>query len=172
MAEAKEWRKIEAFSQSSTSTSPSRQQDSKSRQHGSKSAGSSAKWECHQCGQRGDIARNCMAPPPVASGGEQGHYSAARQQRPPHNGNNRGNRGAGGGGDLPRVAGLRGPLLLCSSTRLRKTIPGPPDRGRVERLHNGLCRWTRVPPLLQRRCRRRRCRQQPRRARCLPLHRG
>ena len=43
VAEAKEWRKIEAFSQSSTSTPPSRQQDSKSRQHGSKSAGSSAK---------------------------------------------------------------------------------------------------------------------------------
>ena len=92
VAEAKEWRKIEAFSQSSTSTSPSRQQDSKSRQRGSKSAGSSAKWEYHRCGQRGHIARNCMVPPPVASGGEQGHSSAARQQRPPHKGNNRGHR--------------------------------------------------------------------------------
>ena len=69
-----------------------------SRQHGSKSAGSSAKWECHRCGQRGHIARNCMAPSPVASGGEQGHSSAARQQRPPHKGNNRGPRGAGRGG--------------------------------------------------------------------------
>ena len=68
VAEAKEWRKIEAFSQSSTSTPPSRQQDSKSRQHGSKSAGSSARWECHRCGQRGHIARNCMVPFPVASG--------------------------------------------------------------------------------------------------------
>ena len=53
------------------------------------------------------------------------------------------------GGDLPRVADLRAPLLLRSSTR--RTIPGPPDRGRVERLPNGLCRWTRVPPLLRRR---------------------
>ena len=44
------------------------------------------------------------------------------------------------GGHLPRVAVLRGPLLLSSSTRLRRTILGPPDRGRVERLHNGLCR--------------------------------
>ena len=34
------------------------------------------------------------------------------------------------GGDLSRVADLRGPLLLSSSTRLRRTIPGPPDRGR------------------------------------------
>ena len=50
--------KIEAFSQSSTSTPPSRQQDSNSRQHGSKSAGSSAKWERHRCGQRGHLARN------------------------------------------------------------------------------------------------------------------
>ena len=41
VAEAKEKRKIEAFSQSSTSTPPSRQ-------HGSKSAGSSAKWECYR----------------------------------------------------------------------------------------------------------------------------
>ena len=171
VAEAKEWRKIEDFSQSSTSTPHSRQQDSKFHQHGSKSAGSSVKWECHRCGQRGHIAGNCMTPSPVASGGEQGHSSAARQQRPPHKGNNRGHRGAGGG-DLPRVEDLRGPLLLSSSTRLRRTIPGPPDRGRVERLHNGLCRWTRVPPLLRRRWRRRRCRQQQRRARCLPLHRG
>ena len=76
------------------------------------------------------------------------------------------------GGDLLRVADLRGPLLFSSSTSLRRTIPGPPDRGRVERLHNGLCRWTRVPPLLRRRWWRRRCRQQQRRARCLPLHRG
>ena len=67
------------------------------------------------------------------------------------------------GGDLPRVADLRGPLLLSSSTR--RIISGPPDRGRVERLHNGLCR---VPPLLRRRWRR----QQQRRAQCLPLHRG
>ena len=42
------------------------------------------------------------------------------------------------GGDLPRVADLRGPLLLSSSIRIQTTIPGPPDRGRVERLHNGL----------------------------------
>ena len=74
------------------------------------------------------------------------------------------------GGDLPRVADLRGSRLLSSSTR--RTIPGPPDRGRLERLHNELYRWTRVPPLLRRRWRRRRCRQQQRRARCLPLHRG
>ena len=74
------------------------------------------------------------------------------------------------GGDLPRVVDLRGPLLPSSS--IRRTIPGPPDRRRVERLHNGLYRWTRVPPLLRRRWRRRRCRQQHRRARCLPLHRG
>ena len=73
------------------------------------------------------------------------------------------------GGDLPR-ADLRGPRLLSGSTR--RTIPGPPDRGRVERLHNGLCRWTRVSPLFRRRWLRRRCRQQQRRARCLPLHRG
>ena len=91
VVEAEEWRKIEAFSQSSTSTPHSRQ-------HGSKSAGSSAKWECYRCGQRGHIARNCMAPSPVASVGEQGQSSAARQQRPPHKGNNRGHRGAGGGG--------------------------------------------------------------------------
>ena len=32
------------------------------------------------------------------------------------------------GGDLPRVADLRGPLLLSSSPRLRRTIPDPPDR--------------------------------------------
>ena len=74
------------------------------------------------------------------------------------------------GGDLPRVADLCGPRLLSSSTR--RTIPRPPDRGRVERLHNGLCRWTPVPPLLRRRCRRRRSRQQQRRAQCLPLHWG
>ena len=97
VAEAKEWRKIEAFSQYSTSLPPSRQQDSNSRQHGSKSAGSSAKWECHRCGPRGHSARNCMAPSPVASGGEQGQSSAACQQHPPHKGNNRGHRGAGGG---------------------------------------------------------------------------
>ena len=59
--------------------------------------GSSAKWECYRCGQRG-IAGNCMAPFPVASGGEQGHSSAARQQRAPHKGINRGHRGAGRGG--------------------------------------------------------------------------
>ena len=35
VAEAKEWRMIEAFSQSCTSTPPSRQKDSTSRQHGS-----------------------------------------------------------------------------------------------------------------------------------------
>ena len=40
------------------------------------------------------------------------------------------------GGDLPRVADLHGPLLPST----RRTIPGPPDRGRVERLHNGLYR--------------------------------
>ena len=131
--------------------------------------GSSAKWERYRCGQRGHIARTGMAPSPVASGGEQGHSSAARQQRPPKKGNNRGHRGAERG-DLPRVVDLRGPLLPSSS--IRRTIPGPLDRGRVERLHNGLCRWTRVPPLLRRRWRRRRCRQQQRRARCLPLHRG
>ena len=55
------------------------------------------------------------------------------------------------GGDLPRVVDLRGPLLPSSS--IRRTIPGPPDRGRVERLHNGLCKWTRVPPRLRRRWR-------------------
>ena len=71
VAEAKEWLKIEAFSQSSTSTLPSHQ-------HGSKSAGSSAKWECLRCGQRGHIGRNGMAPSPVASGGEQEPSSAAR----------------------------------------------------------------------------------------------
>ena len=75
------------------------------------------------------------------------------------------------GGDIPRVADLRGPLLLSSSTRLRRTIPGPPDQGRVERLHNRLCRWTRVSTLLRRWRRRRRCRQQQRRERCLLLHR-
>ena len=75
-----------------------RQQQRRARQLGSKSAGSSAKWECYRCGQRGHIARNCMAPYPVASGGEQGHSSSARQQRPPHKGNNRGHRGAGRGG--------------------------------------------------------------------------
>ena len=74
------------------------QQQRRARQHGSKSAGSSAKWECYRCGQRGHIARNCMAPFPVASGGEQGHSSAARQQRAPHKGINRGHRGAGRGG--------------------------------------------------------------------------
>ena len=87
VVEANERRKIEALSQSSTSTPPSRQ-------HGSKSAGSSATWACYQCGQRGHIARTCVAPSPVASGGQQGHSSAARQQRPPHKGNNRGHRGA------------------------------------------------------------------------------
>ena len=76
------------------------------------------------------------------------------------------------GGDLPRVSDLRGPRLLSSITRLQRTIPGLPDRGRVERLHNGLCRLTRVPPLFRRRWRRRGCRQQQRRVRCLPLHRG
>ena len=134
--------------------------------------GSKSVWqECHRCCQRGHIARNCMAPSPVAAGREQGQSSAARQQRPPRKGNNRGHRGAGRG-DLPRVADLRGPLLLSSSTRLLRTIPGPPDRGRVERRHNELCRWTRVLPLLRRRWRRRRCRQQQCRARCLPLRRG
>ena len=75
-----------------------RQQKCLARQHGSKSAGSSVKWECHRCGQRGHIARNCMAPSPVASVGEQWNSSAAHQQRPPHDSNNRGHRGAGGGG--------------------------------------------------------------------------
>ena len=75
-----------------------RQQQRRARQRGSKSAGSSLKWECYRCGQRGHIARNCMALYPVASGGEQGHSSSARQQRPPHKGNNRGHRGAGRGG--------------------------------------------------------------------------
>ena len=42
--EAKEWRKMEAFSQSSTSTP-------RSRRSGSKSAGSSTKSECYRCGQ-------------------------------------------------------------------------------------------------------------------------
>ena len=91
VAEAKEWRKIEAFSQSSTSTP-------QSRRSGSKSGGSSAKSECFRCGQSGHIARHCRAPSPVASGGEQGQSSAARQQRSPHKGKNRGNRGAGKGG--------------------------------------------------------------------------
>ena len=44
--EAKEWRKIEAFSQSSTSTP-------QSRRSGSKSGGSSARSECFRCGQSG-----------------------------------------------------------------------------------------------------------------------
>ena len=35
------------------------------------------------------------------------------------------------GEDLPRGADLCSPLLVSSSTRLRRTIPGPPDRGRV-----------------------------------------
>ena len=79
------------------------QNQSRARQHGSKSAGSSAKWECHRCGQQGHIARNCMAPSPLASGGEQGHSSAARQQRPPHKGNNRGHRGVGRGLSLIHI---------------------------------------------------------------------
>ena len=49
----------------------------------------------HRCGQRGHIARNCMAPSPVASGGEQEQSSAARQQRPSHKVKNRCHRGAG-----------------------------------------------------------------------------
>ena len=50
----------------------------------------------------------------------------------------------------------------------------PEEQSRVLRIGVGWSgsttdyRWTRVPPLL----RRRRCRQQQRRARCLPLHRG
>ena len=44
VAEAKEWRKIEAFSQSSTSTP-------QSRRSGSKSGGSSTRSECFRCGQ-------------------------------------------------------------------------------------------------------------------------
>ena len=171
VAEANEWRMIDASSQSCISTPPSRQQESKSFQHGSKSARSSAKWMYRRCGQRGHIARNCMAPSPVASSGEQGHSSAARQQRPQNKRHNRGHRGAGGGGS-PESSGSRGPRLLSISTRILRTIPRPPDRGRVERLHNELCRWTRVPPLFRRQWRRRRCRQQQRRARCLPLHRG
>ena len=165
LAEAKERRNIEAFSQFSPSTPRSRQQDSKSRQHGSKSAGSWAKWECHRCGQRGYIVRNCMAPSPVASGGVRGNSSAAHQQRPPNNGNNRGHRGAGGGGSSEGIESSRS----TSGQQHHHTSKnnGSSDRGRVERLHNGLCRSTRVPPLL----RRRRCRQQQRRTRCLLLHR-
>ena len=71
-----------------------RQQQLRARQHSSKSAGSSAKRECYRCGQRGHIARNCMAPSPLASGGEQGHSSAARQQRLPHKGKNQRHRAA------------------------------------------------------------------------------
>ena len=115
------------------------------------------------------FSRNCMAPFPVASGGEQGQSSAARQQRPPKKGNNRGHRGAGRGGSSEGSGSSRSTFANSS---IRRTIPGPPDRGRVERLHNELCRWTRVPPLFRRQWRRRRCRQQQRRARCLPLHRG
>ena len=44
------------------------------------------------------------------------------------------------GGDLPRVVDLRDPLLPSSS--IRRTIPGPPVRGRVERLHNGPVSYT------------------------------
>ena len=68
VAEAEEWRKIEAFSQSSTSTP-------QSRRSGSKSTGSSAKWECYRCGQSGHIARYCRAPSPVASCGEPVSYT-------------------------------------------------------------------------------------------------
>ena len=42
----------------------------------------------------------------------------------------------------------------------------------VETQTSNMCRWTRVPPLLRRRWRRRRYRQRQRRAWCLPLHRG
>ena len=167
VAEAKKWRKIEAIIQSSTSTPPSRQQDSNSRQHSSKSAGSSAKWECHPCGQRGHIARNCMAPSPVTSGGEQGHSSAARQQRLPNKGNNRGHRGPGGGGSFEGSGSSRS-TFAQQKHQASKTNPGSSGSGSVERLHNGLYRWTRDPPLL----RRRRCRAQQRRARRLPLHPG
>ena len=92
----------------------------------SKSAGSSAKWECHRCGLRGHIARNCMAPSPVASGGEQGHSSAARQQRPPHKGNNRGHRGAGRGGSSEASGS---PRSASAQQQHQKNNPGSSGSG-------------------------------------------
>ena len=49
------------------------------------------------------------------------------------------------GGDLPRVADLRGPPLLRMQHQASKNNPGSSGSGSVERLHNGLCRWMRVP---------------------------
>ena len=171
VAEAKEWRKIEAFRQSSTSTPPSRRKTQNPagmvrNRHVPRRSGNAigvasevilraTAWrhpQWHQVGSRGFLLQRVN--------------SALRTRE------TTGVIVVLEGGNLPRVADLRGPLLLSSSTRLSTAMPGSPDQGRVERLHNGLCRWTGVPPLLRRRWRRRRCRQQQRRARCLPLHRG
>ena len=88
VTEAKEWKKIEMYIQSSASSPKS------PRNRGSKSAGRDGKPACHRCDQVGHFEKDC----PASSGGEPGQSSAAHHSNRRNKGKGRGNKGGGGGG--------------------------------------------------------------------------